>query len=185
MKNSTSTPLARPTPSPALDGIEHINVHYTFSTTKLGKMLSTYFVAKFTHPYLGQFKCIEGLMLYLRTGCQDEAFREMTGSEAMSYYRNKRRWQQLSNHDIPREADVFFDAYYARLSQYPVAAVLFNESTLPFDVYYLIGERRDKPIRPRESMALVDALTRLRELMKRGETPTLLSQAFYEQLRKT
>lgn len=182
---TTPTSIFTTTPAPALDNITHINVHYKFSNNKLGKMLSTYFVAKFTHPHLGSFKCVEGLMLYLRTGCQDDRFRELTGDQATRYFREKRKAAALPNHDIPQEADVFIDAYYARLKQYPVAEVLFKESTLPFDVYYLIGEKENTPIRPGHAEALVGALTRLRELMKRGETPTPLSQAFYEQLRKT
>jgi hypothetical protein len=172
-----------PPPEPALDGLTHINVHYKDSQTKLGRMLSTYYIARFTHPYFGPFKCIEGFMLYVRTGCRDDAFRHLNGTEAKRYYREQCRLGVLSKREIPQESEVFLQALHAQLQQHPVIAALFTESNLPFDAYYFHGDGK-VPIRQGNAVMLMKTLSHLRELMQQQRQPTPLSSEFYERLRK-
>jgi hypothetical protein len=175
-----------PPPEPALDGITHINVHYKFSNPnyKLGRMLSTYYVARFHHPYFGPFDCIEGFLLYVRTGCRDDAFRHLNGTEAKRYYREQCRLGILSKQNIPREDEVFMNALYAQLQQHPVIAKLFVKSVLPFDAYYFTGQGM-VPIRQGNAEMLIKSLTSLRDLMKNQQAPQPLSAEFYKSLRKT
>lgn len=175
------TPTASP-PNPASDGIDHINVHFNHSKTNLGRMLSMYYVARFEHPYFGPFKCMEGFVLYLKTGCQDDTFRTLTGVQAKSHYRKQLDTGQLQSHEIRNLGHLMLTAYYTRLVQHPVTATLFKESTLPFDSYYLFGEGK-LPIRPpAESGLLIHTLMTLRELMKQDKAPPPLSNEEYAAL---
>lgn len=176
--NSTTSP-----PDPKLDGQAHINVHYNYSTTKLGRELSTYFVARFNHPYFGPFKCIEGFRLYVQTGCVDDAFRGKTGSEAKAYFNRQIKARALKMYDIKDEEKVLMLAYYARLTQHPVTATLFKESTLPFENYFLWGDAK-LPIRPEDSGLLIQSLTTLREYMQAGLEPDRINNDAYDKLRK-
>lgn len=182
-------PLITP-PDPKLDGIAHINVHYDFATQPLGRQLASYYVQRFEHPFFGPFRCVEACMLYLKTGARDDHFRGLTGSQAKAYYRDQIANQQLTTYDIPNEEHVFLLTMYARLSQHPVTAKLFTDSTLPFENYFLWS--RDKkvpvqerlPIRPDTAAALIQTLTTLRKLMRANQEPEPLSREAYTAMRK-
>lgn len=176
-----SVPDKAPLPDPAQDGVDHINVHYNHSKTQLGRQLATYYVARFEHPYFGPFKCIEGFLLYAKTGCQDDEFRNLTGTQAKAYYRKQMDAGKLKNYDIPNQGHLMLTAYHARLTQYPVIAETFQESTLPFDSYY-IYRVSGLPIRPPESAVLTHTLMTLRELMKQGKAPPPMSNDEYAKL---
>jgi hypothetical protein len=183
MMNKSIIPLDLPPPDPSQDSKEHINVHYSFGVTQLGRMLSTYFVARFDHPYFGPFKCVEGFRLYLRTGCLDDAFRSKSGTEAKLYYRKYLNAKMLKNYDVKDEERVLMLAMYERIIQHPATAALFTESTLPFDSYYLWGV--DKlPIRASDADMLINSLTTLREHMKAGTKPEPISRDEYKRLRR-
>jgi len=180
-----------PVPDPRLDSHEHINVHYNDAVTALGRQLSTYYVQAFKHPYFGPFRCVEGFMRYVRTGCRDDAFRGLTGSQAKSYFYQQIKAKKLITYEIEDEEKVLMLAMHARLIQHPVTAELFVNSTLPFENYFLWAEdkkvpREERvPARPEESAMVIHSLTTLREYMQAGETPEPLSRAAYAKLRKT
>lgn len=180
MKTKTETP-STPLPNPAADGVGHINVHYKCSRNKLGRILSTYYVARFEHPYFGPFKCIEGFMLYVKTGCCDDSFRSLTGAQAKTHYRKQLEAGKLVERDIPNEERVMMSAILAKLNHNPVIATLFLASEAPFDEYFLFGPG-NVPIRPPEGAILTNSLTELRTLMQKGETPELPSNEEYAKL---
>lgn len=176
------TPDKAPLPDPSKDGVDHINVHFNHSQTKLGRELSTYYVARFEHPYFGPFKCIEGFRLYVETGCRDDEFRNLTGSQAKAYYHKQLDAGALRKRKLRNLGQLLLTAYFARLTQHPVIATLFQESTLPFDCYYLYPES-GLPIRPpEESATLTHTLMTLRDLMKEGKAPPTMSKEEYAKL---
>ncbi len=184
MTTSTSTPVSLALPDPKLDGTTHINVHYKHSNTPLGRQLSTFYVARFAHPYFGPFKCIEGLLLYAKTGCRDDEFRILTGGQAKAYYHQQLASGKLKNYEMsPQQlSDLMLSAYYARLTQHPVTAIKFKDSLLPFDSYYLHDESK-LPIRPQpESGVLVHTLMTIRELLQRDQTLAPLPNEEYAKL---
>lgn len=177
-----SVPNKAPLPDPAKDGIDHINVHYNAaSTDPLGRQLSTFQSARFEHPYFGPFKSIEGFLLYVKTGCMDDEFRTMNGTEATNYYRDQIDRGNLRLYKVANLGDVLLSAYVAMLKSNPVIAKRFTESTLPFDNYFLY-RKSNHPIRPKDSAELTHTLTVLRDLMKAGEEPRALSHEEYAKL---
>lgn len=172
---------ARSKPDPSQDSIDHINLHYNFAKTPVGRRLSTFYAARFNHPSLGPFKCIESLRLYVKTGCQDDTFRSLNGTEAINHYREAMDRGNLKNNNVPNMGAVMMDAYYAMLNAHPVIASLFTESTLPFDFYYLVPGTQH-PIRPKDSAELTQTLTTLRDLMRQGQAPTPMSNEEYAKL---
>jgi hypothetical protein len=122
-------------------------------------------------------------MLFVRTGCQDDAFRHMNGADAKRYYREQCRTRQLQKHEIPNEKEILLHALFAQLQQHSVIATLFTESSLPFDAYYFYGDGK-VPIRQGNAAVLIAALTELRDHMKQHQTPPPLPPEQYEQLRK-
>ena len=180
-KSMNHPPTNLTLPEPSQDGITHINVHYTFGQTSLGRQLSTYSVAAFEHPYFGPFKCIEGFMRYIRSGCSDDAFRRMTGSQAKSHFVKALDAGTIANHDIPNEAGILTSALYAKLQHNSVIAANFTESTLPFDQYYLYKTSK-LPIRPEDGGLLTNSLMALRDLMVQGKEPTPIDPEEYAKL---
>jgi len=189
MNKITSTSL--PIPDPKKDGIDHINVHYNDGITSLGRQLSSYYVQAFKHPYFGPFRCVAGFMCYVRTGCRDDAFRGMTGSQATAYLRQQIKEKKLSTYDIEDEENVLMLAMHARLTQHSVTATLFKNSTLPFENYFLWSDdktvaRKDRlPARPADSAMVIQSLTTLREYMQAGLEPDPINRDAYAKLRKT
>lgn len=178
MKNThTVTKL----PDPLEDGITHINVHYNAGLTELGRHLSTYYVAKFEHPYFGPFKCVEGFMLYIQTGCADDTFRSLTGGQAKSHFHKSLGAGKLVEHQIKNEEAILTSALHAKLEYNPVIAAAFIASTLPFEHYYRFAGSK-VPIRPKEGVVLTNSLTNLRTLMRAGNAPNPLSDAEYASL---
>jgi hypothetical protein len=171
-----------PLPDPSKEGTDHINVHYNYGK-KLGRLLSTYQVERFEHPYFGPFKCVEGFMLYVKTGCRDDEFRYLTGARATAHFRKQMNEGNLKINNIDNGVLVhlLISAYHARLVQHPVTAAQFKESTLPFDFYFLY-EGSGLPVRPENAALLIHALMTLREYMKRDLTPPLMSSEEYAKL---
>lgn len=187
MATATYTaPIKTPTtnlmlPDPSKDNVTHINVHYTFAKTSLGRQLSTYQSAAFEHPYFGPFKCIEGFMRYVSTGCRDDSFRRMTGSQSKSHFVTSITDGLLVKYPIPNEAAILTSALYAKLKHNPVIEVSFTESTLPFDLYFLY-KPSGLPIRPEDGALLTDSLTALRDLMVQGKEPAPIDPEEYAKL---
>jgi hypothetical protein len=169
-------------PDPDEDGKSHINVHFNHAATKLGKMLSTYFVASFEHPYFGPFRCVEGLMLYIKTGCMEDRFRKLTGARAKALYRDLIDSKQLTNRHVEKYDEIQKLATWAKLVHNPEIMDLFKAAELPFDSYYLFGAG-NVPIRPPDGVIMVNNLNQLRELVKAGKVPTPLPDEQYEALR--
>lgn len=180
MKNT----IARnnPPPNPKADGQSHINVHYTYAFTQLGKMLSTYFVLPFEHPYFGPFRCVEGFMLYIRTGCREDAFRKMNGTMAKEFFRAEVKAKRLEDHDVDKDNKMLASAIWAKINSSAELKTLLVESTLPFDSYYLYGVGK-VPIRPSDGDALIKVLTTLRDLVKRDEVFVEPTKEEYNSLR--
>jgi len=181
MNSMTLPPPNLTLPDPTQDNVTHINVHYTFAKSALGRELSTYKVASFEHPYFGPFKCIEGFMRYIASGCRDDSFRRMTGSEAKTHFVKAISAGTLKSYDIANEGAILTSAVYAKLQHNPVIATHFTESTLPFDLYYLY-KTSNLPIRPVDGYLLTDSLTALRDLMVQGKEPTPIEPEEYAKL---
>lgn len=182
----TPTSILSAPPDPGNDGITHINVHYNLGVEPLGRKLSPFFVARFQHPYFGPFKCVEGLMRYVLSGCVDDTFRSLTGSQAKRHYRDKVHAGELTEYKFNEdrdELDVLISAHYAKLLRHPVIAEQFIQSTLPFDTYFR-WDVNGVWMRPDDGPVLIDSLTVLRDLMKAGKKPVELSRAAYAKLEK-
>lgn len=170
------------TPDRAEDGKTHINVHYNFANTSLGRMLSTYYVSAFEHPYFGRFKCIEGFWLFVKLGCRDDTFRAMTGVKARSYYKALMNKEMTRERDVPNAEQHLLIANWVKLqANTGNLRRELNESVLPFDQYYLFGAGK-VPIRPVDWKLTVDVLTKLREASISGNPPESPTDDQYAQL---
>ena len=181
--NNDIKPIMSTLPNPTEDGVSHINIHYNLSLTKVGRMLSSYFVAPFKHPYFGPFRSIEGFTLYVKTGCCDDTFRNVTGAQAKLYYRCQTLSGKLVNQIIDEceQERIMMLAVFAKLEHNPVIATLLMESTLPFDYYYLFGSGKI-PIRPQDGAVLTNSLMKLRSLMCSGQKPEPMLDVEYAKL---
>lgn len=164
------------------DGKTHINVHYNCGHEKLGRQLSAYHVAQFTHFYFGPFKCIEGLLWYVRTGAVDDVYRELTGSQAKAYYREQVKNKKVKTYEVEHEEALIVSACRAKMDRHPAIAEMFVKSTLPFDMYYLHGPGQ-VPVRPKDATPYLNALTILREAMQNEVALPELSNEQYAEMR--
>lgn len=173
-------------PDPDQDGVTHINVHFNLAQNPLGKQLSTYYVSPFVHHYFGPFRCVEGFMLYVKTGCVEDRFRKLTGARAKTLFRALIKSKELTNHRITPLVyeEIQKMATWAKLVHNPVMMDLFKQSTLPFDSYFLHGNG-NVPIRPDDGVIMIDNLNQLRALVHAGKVPTELPDETYESLRRS
>jgi predicted NAD-dependent protein-ADP-ribosyltransferase YbiA (DUF1768 family) len=113
------------------DGITHINV-YSKGKTELGRCLSNFFNSPF--EYKGeQFESVEGFWYYTITG--KEIFKYLSGWQAKSEGKNC-----LKINDEPSK-DVLKEVYYSKLYSNDKIKNLLLNSILPFEHYYVYGNR--------------------------------------------
>ncbi len=167
MQQASTVYLDRPIPHD--DGVTHINTHHK-GKHELGRMLSHYYEAPYTHPYFGPFECNEGLWHYLKDGYRDDVFRNLNGHQAKLRARHKMNSGQYANKSIPNVTQVMLLANYAKIMQHPEIKELLMASTLPFDHYYLHGPG-ELPIRPRGSEWLPNIFADLRKMFNEGTEP--------------
>lgn len=161
------------------DGVSHINTH-NHSKTELGKMLAHYYVAPFTHPWFGPFKCMEGFWYYLRGGCKDDAFhnafRTLNGHFAKKRAKSGEESGAYTKYHVPDLDAVILAANYAKIEQHPEIREALINSTLPFEHYYVFGPGKIV-IRPRGADKLILMFEKLRTMFREGTRPEPIDYA--------
>lgn len=116
---------------PSMDGIDHINI-YSKGQTWLGRWLSNFQYAPFTHETHGSFHSIEGYWYWLKTGLCHDTLRTLSGWEAK---KEGRKFQA-----VPLGSFEFHVKYalYLKLIQNPEAIQPLMKSRLPFNHYYVV-----------------------------------------------
>lgn len=141
------------TPNPADDGVHNINV-WTNGKTRLGRLLTHLSDLSVDDPRYGRFSCGEGLYYYIKTGCVHEELRTMSGYEAKRYGQTLPRGRWVT--DFWGEIKI---ANRARIDQHPELRDLVEESTLPFEHYYVY---QNKVVVPRGSAQYCKMLEEIR-----------------------
>lgn len=169
---------------PKTDGVNHINI-YTLGKTSLGKKLHHFRHMPFVHPVLGKFNSMEGLWHYVKMTEPDDAIRRLSGYDAKKFALKKER--ELGSKSV-RRLDDFYDiineANYYRITQNQQLCDEFVASTLPFDHYYIHGER-SLIVRPAEMRWLVNGYEELRVLIREGKQPKPANLDQFFELAKT
>jgi len=148
---------------PSLDGKRFINI-YTKGATRLGRLLTNLSDVPVWHPVHGRFRTAEGLWYYLKTGCQFEELRSMSGFEAKNFGREKEVvWYADFQED-------FKEAVRWKIRNHDELKMLFIESMLPFEHYYVYESRKPgvppKVIEPSDVKWLTEYLEELRQIMR-------------------
>ena len=120
------------------DGIDHINV-YSKGKTELGRLMSNFANTPFSLPEDGIFQSIEGYWYWLLTDSDDkDELRYLHGFAAKS------KGQKLINSAIKKD-EIFQDkihkAILAKIEQNEKIKNLLESSMLPFDHYYVYGDK--------------------------------------------
>ncbi len=127
---------------PEQDGISHINV-YSKGRTPLGRVLSNFEWARFTHPRYGSFSSMEAYWYWVATGMTHDQLRPLYGFSAKSQGSRIPR--------VPMDAFEFqqaiIEGLICKLSQYGLELLSdFVTSCLPFKHYFVYG-RPDAGVR--------------------------------------
>lgn len=167
VKAQGATKAIRPTSAAQWkgDGVDHINV-WEDAVTEMGRMLSHRHEASFNHSHFGRFKTIEGFDNYIQSVEKDDRLRYMSGSP-LSYLA-----KQLTHVPILYFRAILVDTYYQRIKQDKVLADLFVNSTLPFDLYYIVKKTGIK-VRPARALWFAEGLEEIRRAMQEGGEPNL------------
>ena len=120
---------------PGEDGITHINV-YSKGKTELGVALSNFTYAPFIHPEDGEFNYVEGYWYWL--GCKDDRLRKLCGYKAKELGRELRAKDWREDEETKRKVRLALDA---KIKQDPLLQRLLKESSLPFEHYYVYGDK--------------------------------------------
>lgn len=139
---------------PINDGIDHINV-YTKAKTELGRLLTNLADVPLKHPKYGDFKSMEGLWYFLRTGRVFEDFRKYNGFEAKKQGQKIMKSinrDQIANPEEEVSVDItedfkndIIDGIKAKLRQNKHLLNLLIQSNLPLCHYYYYGEIDKNP----------------------------------------
>src|SRR6267142_491835 len=119
------------------DGIDHINV-YSKGRTRLGRLLSNFAWTPFDHPEYGYFKTVEGFWYWIITG-KDE-FRYLPG-----YKCKEKGKKEINIREYPNKEELKI-AYKYKLQFNPEIYDLLKENKLPFEHYYVYGNKKIKAI---------------------------------------
>lgn len=136
------------------DGKTHINI-FSRSRSKLGKMLSNFYNADFTHPVFGKFANMECFWYYVKTGCRYEGLRNLPAYEA------KIKGKQLPLVHIDNFMEIMKEGIRIKILSHNSILTLFRRCKLPFDHYYVIGPREHQ-YRPGNSDQLVKIFDELK-----------------------
>lgn len=150
--------------NPMDDGITHIDI-YTKGKTRLGRLLTNLADIPVHHPIYGTFRCAEGLWYYLKTGCQFECLRAMTGFEAKKFGTSKPTvWMD----DFKEQ---FKLGLINKIVSHQELYEAFVSSELPFEHYYFYSSNKPnvppKVIEPKDVRWLTEFFTELRAKWKR------------------
>lgn len=148
------------------DGITHINIHPK-GNTYLGRSLSTFKKSLFVHPEYGPFYSIEGFMQYLKTGMVDNRFRYLSGYSAKQLGNELKQSNPFTHEEYVSEV---IYAMYVKIRQYPKLMSLVIKNELPYDYYYLFGNKK-LIIEPKEKEWLIPGLENITKLLKSGDNP--------------
>lgn len=118
------------------DGVTHINV-YSKGKTELGRLLTNFAETPFVHKDFGNFKSVEGLWYFLKTGQMYEELKEMNGKQAKSFGRKK---MPRIKEEISEEfKENILEGIRSKLRQNKYILKMLIESDLPLSHYYVIG----------------------------------------------
>lgn len=117
---------------PKLDGVEHINI-YSKGKTELGRLLTNFAYAPFTHPEYGSFASVEGFWYWLRNGKQHEELRTMYGFKAKEY------GKQFESVGCSTFQEDIKEAIRCKLRQNRNILKMLVDSNLPLEHYYWYG----------------------------------------------
>jgi hypothetical protein len=130
----------------------------------VGRKLSHFAYAPFSHPYFGNFNSMEGFWYYIRALHPDEDLRVLHGHKA------KTLGKTLEQAMMPNFKPLIEEANFYRVDQNPVLRALVENSTLPFEHYYV--DVMDMIVkRPRNMTWLIDGFERIRMHIKNGTRP--------------
>lgn len=147
------------------DGVDHINV-WEDGVTDMGRMLSHRHEASFNHSHFGRFKTVEGFDNYIQSVEKDDRLRYMSGPPLSHLAK------QLTHVPILYFRAILVDTYYQRIKQDKKLSDLFINSTLPFDLYYIV-KRTGVKVRPARALWFAEGLEEIRRAMQEGGEPDL------------
>jgi hypothetical protein len=176
-KPAVSSPNSSGTRYSDGDGVTHINI-WSRGQTRLGQELSHFSYKPFIHPFFGPFNSMEGFWYYLKSADKPDKLRRLWG------FRAKEVGRELENVHVHGFSDIIIAANWYKIEQDFELRQMVEESTLPFDHYYLFGEDEDHQvlIRPKGHEWLVQGFEQIRTSIKNGEeAPTLDYDKYYRQ----
>ena len=153
------------------DGITHINIHPK-GKTPLGRLLTFFRNIPFIHPNYGPFYSMEGFKHYVQTGYMHDKLRYVYGYRAKELGKTyPSNMENMSNSDY--EIEIMY-AHYEKVKQNVRLLQMVIDSELPFDSYYCFGPNKIV-VDTKESAWLVYSMTEIREALKQGIEPAILS----------
>ena len=149
---------------PINEGKDHINV-YSKSMLLVGRQLSNFYFAPFTHTQDGKFHSVEGYWYWLATGGTREEFRMLSGVTAKT--EGQQRIKKTGRIDVPDFNERVLEAIRCKLRQHRDILKNLVATTLPLTHYYYYGDVADPSaiIRLEKHMWIIDEITRIRSLM--------------------
>lgn len=145
------------------DGVDHINL-WEEGETELGRILSHRCELVFDHSHLGRFKTMEALDKYVMSRDRDDRIRNLTGPALKKHTAN------IVNAPVTNFRAIIMDSNWQRVKQYPDLANVMKDSTLPFDVYYILRTSGMR-VRPTRYQWLIAGFEEIRRALKEGREP--------------
>lgn len=145
------------------EGIDHIRIDRN-SSDPLGKYLFPEHYSPFRHHIFDRFTSISGFWLYITLQDRDDIVRDMSGTELAKYRK------RAAVRDVPQLRAIIADTYWRRLQDSPQMLKRLEESTLPFDIYFL-SEGVGLRIRNRNAAWMVPMFEEIRKAVKEKREP--------------
>lgn len=132
---------------PEDDGVTHINI-YSYARTPLGRWMSNFTFARFTHPIYQTFASLESYWYWLATGRKHDELRPMYGYGAKT---TGMRYPRI-NMDPLEFQQAILEGFLCKTLTSPQAMRDLAASYLPFTHYYAFTSKRN----PEAKQTVVD-----------------------------
>lgn len=117
---------------PTEDGVTHVNV-YSRGATQLGRSLSNFSECNIVHPHFGQFRTLEGLWYYMKTGFTEDELRVTNGKNT------RETGKKLTSQHYPLFSKMFKLGMLEKLDRNPQLQQALIANELPLEHYYVYG----------------------------------------------
>ena len=148
------------------DGVDHINI-WQCAESDVGRAMSHGYRRPFTHAIFGKFNSMEAFWYYLQSSERDPKIMDLFGYNLKKYVRENPKG--FTTRKVLNFKAVIMESNYRRIMEYDGIIEELKNSTLPFDLYYIMPD--GTRLRPKTHNWLIPGWLEIRNALQENREP--------------